>query len=197
MIGCPTESRSPKGVAQIRVRLQFRFPAYLKSGVDETGSQIRGCNYRLQLAEGYKSGICVHGSACLTLGTPVYCTAQGVSRAGHRPLCGMAARADLPLPPQALCDGEVPVRFADGCPDDPEEARRRWAVSCEYKRKHNVFHLLQTPQPLFDTFCKIYPMYYHKCDKQGRFVAIEKISELKHSIRLLKEHDIRYSHQAS
>jgi len=64
-------------------------------------------------------------------------------------------------------------------------------VSCEYKRKHQIYHILQTPQPNFHVFKSIYPMYYHKRDKIGRPVAVEKMSQLKEGLRKLKESNIK------
>lgn len=60
---------------------------------------------------------------------------------------------------------EAPPRFLTGSPGEPEEAQRRWRVSCQWKRENKISHILQERQPLFYTIKAAYKLYLHKTDK--------------------------------
>jgi len=86
---------------------------------------------------------------------------------------------------QALIMSEAPPRFMTGSPGEPEEAQRRWRVSCQWKRENKIFNILQERQPLFYTIKQAYRLYLHKTDKEGRLVGIEKIGNVRKCISTL------------
>eukprot|EP00949_MAST-11_sp_MAST-11-sp1_P004407 g4407.t1 len=70
--------------------------------------------------------------------------------------------ASIDLPP-------MPERYLIAEGGDEDAARRRWAETLTWRKENGVDSILSQAQPYFSTIKGMYPHYFHKKDKTGRF----------------------------
>lgn len=74
----------------------------------------------------------------------------------------------------ADCLPPMPPRYVPACDGDEAEARRRWAMTCKWRRENNIDATLRTPHPQFFRIKAHYPHFFHLRGKSGHIVYFEQ-----------------------
>uniref|UniRef100_A0A146KN31 SEC14 cytosolic factor n=2 Tax=Lygus hesperus TaxID=30085 RepID=A0A146KN31_LYGHE len=80
------------------------------------------------------------------------------------------------IPPQILeniCTG-MPTRFIVAEEGDVDAAKRRWITHLRWRREKQVDQLLRTQYSRFDQARELFRHYFHKRDRVGNLVYIER-----------------------
>lgn len=70
--------------------------------------------------------------------------------------------------------GPIPSRYLLSCKGDIAAASKKWSETLEWRKKERIDSLLEEPQPNFDHFKKLFPMFCHGRAKNGSYIWWEQ-----------------------
>ena len=94
------------------------------------------------------------------------------------------ARAAIPLP------ADVPRRFLLAVRGDKDEARRRWAETCAWRRRNHPRDVQLRPQPHFEAIKRRHIHFLHKRDRRGHLCSYEVIDRPNATFRQLGDEGV-------
>lgn len=79
----------------------------------------------------------------------------------------------------AQAEGEIPIKFLQGCFGDTAEAARRWGLTKQWRASARIDTMLtDTSVPCFDTIKEYYPHFWTGRARNGCCIYVEKTGEI-------------------
>jgi len=73
---------------------------------------------------------------------------------------------------------KVTKRYLAAAKGDPEEARKRWLETLQWRADNDINHILEKPQPFFHDIKRYYPHYFHLSSVDGMQVYYELVGKI-------------------